>query len=316
MTATNAWLAFAACAGTIAIAGTVLCREADAIAEATGLSRSWIGLVLLAAVTSLPELITGVSAAIARLPDIAVGDALGSCIANFAILGAMYLFAGDRLRTLSWRGPRKMALLGAALVAIPAVVLAVGGRASGLDLGRVGAYSPLILAAYIAAMWIAFGREREPAERAPGRRPALRGPLLRYGMAATVVAVSGAVLPYVAAELAERMDWTHSFVGTLFVGATTSLPELAVTITAVRMGAFEMAIGNLLGSNLFDIAILAIDDLAFAAGPILAHVSPALAPAAAAAVVMGAVAVIRPSRGAGVLLVGLYLATLVLVARA
>ncbi len=77
------WLQFVLCAGLIGIAGVRLSRYGDAIAGHTGLSRNWIGLVLLATVTSLPELVTGLSAVtLAAAPDIAVGDVLGSCVFN------------------------------------------------------------------------------------------------------------------------------------------------------------------------------------------------------------------------------------------
>ena len=81
------WLKFAVCILLIGVAGPVLTRYADVISRLTGLSRSWIGLVLLATATSLPELITGISAvAIANVPNIAVGDALGSCVFNLLML--------------------------------------------------------------------------------------------------------------------------------------------------------------------------------------------------------------------------------------
>lgn len=84
---TAAWGKFAICVALIAVAGPALARYGEIIAQKTGLSRSWVGLLLLATATSLPELFTGVSAVTAaNAPNIAVGDALGSCIFNLAIL--------------------------------------------------------------------------------------------------------------------------------------------------------------------------------------------------------------------------------------
>ena len=76
------------------------------------------------------------------------------------------------------------------------------------------------------------------------------------------------------------------------MAAVTSLPELAVTVSAIRIGALDMAISNLLGSNLFNIAILALDDLLYLKGPLLAHVSLTHAMSAMSAVVMTGVIVI------------------------
>ena len=97
---------------------------------------------------------------------------------------------------------------------------------------------------------------------------------------------AGAWLPFVAADLATAMNWQTTFVGSVFVAAATSLPELVVTISALRIGALDMAIGNLLGSNLFNIFILAIVDAAYMKGPILWIVSPSHALSAASAIVM------------------------------
>ena len=81
------WLQFAICAVLIGSAGYQLSRQGDAIAQHTGLSGSWIGLTLVASVTSLPELATGLtSVTIAQAPNLAVGNALGSCVLNLAFL--------------------------------------------------------------------------------------------------------------------------------------------------------------------------------------------------------------------------------------
>jgi cation:H+ antiporter len=88
------------------------------------------------------------------------------------------------------------------------------------------------------------------------------------------------------------MAWQQTFVGTLFVAFATSVPEIVVTVSALRLGALDMAIANLLGSNLFDIAIVAIDDIAFLPGPILAQVSPLHAVSALSAIMMSGVVIV------------------------
>ena len=120
----------------------------------------------------------------------------------------------------------------------------------------------------------------------------LRLALTRYAAAAAVVVAAGTWLPFVGQEIADTMGWGTAVVGTLFVAGATSFPEFVVTISALRLGAIDMAIGNLLGSNLFDILILAIDDIAYAKGPILAAVSPAHAVTAFAAVTMSGIFIV------------------------
>ena len=125
--------------------------------------------------------------------------------------------------------------------------------------------------------------------------------------------------PVIRAALADAMGWNRSFVGTLFVAAITTLPELAVTLSALRIGALDMAIGNLLGSNLFNVAVIAIDDLFFTAGPLLGHVAPVHATTAFSAVIMSALAVIgllyrprsRVLRSVGWVSLGIFTAYLI-----
>jgi cation:H+ antiporter len=113
-----------------------------------------------------------------------------------------------------------------------------------------------------------------------------------YGAAALAVVAAGIALPYIASALAETMGWKQSFVGTLFVAAVTTTPEIVVTISALRMGAVDLAIGNLFGSNLFNIAVLAIDDLAYVDGPLFADVSIAHVASAFSAMMMSGLAVV------------------------
>jgi len=113
-----------------------------------------------------------------------------------------------------------------------------------------------------------------------------RRAIVGYVVAATAVVFTGALLPFVGEHMAEVMGWRETFVGTLFIALATSTPEAVVTIGALRIGALDMAIGNLLGSNLFDVAIIAVDDLFFLPGPILTRVSPLHAVSSVSAVMM------------------------------
>jgi cation:H+ antiporter len=130
----------------------------------------------------------------------------------------------------------------------------------------------------------ARARPEEKTSRYPGI--SLRRALTGYGIAAAVVVSAGVALPFIGVALARVMGWNNSFVGTLFVAFSTSLPELAVAGSALKLGALDLAIGNLLGSNLFDVAIIAVDDLFYTDGPLFAATSPAHAGTAISAVIM------------------------------
>ena len=102
----------------------------------------------------------------------------------------------------------------------------------------------------------------------------LKDSIKKYLLYAGLVIVAALLLPLFASRLAVETGLSNSFVATLLVAASTSLPELVVSISAVKMGSMDLAVGNLLGSNIFNILILAIDDLIYTKGPILIETNP------------------------------------------
>jgi cation:H+ antiporter len=292
------WLEFALCVLLIGLSGPVLTLYGDIISRLTGLSRSWIGLVLLATATSLPELITGVSAVTAAsAPDIAVGDALGSCVLNLVML--VLLDEMSRAEPMYRRidqGHIMTAGFGVILIGAAGAFILLSQSALSFRFLHISGYTPFIIVIYLIAMRAAFAYERRakppPQVIEAEAGVSLTAALLRYAGAAAVIVAAGAWLPFVGQALADAMGWKTTFVGTLFIAAATSVPELVVTISALRLGAVDMAIGNLLGSNLFDILILAADDIAYTRAPLLRVVSPAHAITAFAAVIMSGIFIV------------------------
>jgi len=289
------WLMFALVATVIVVAGVQLARYGDVIGEKSGLGRSWIGVVLLAATTSLPELFTGFGAtAVTPLPDIAVGDVLGSCMFNLLILSLMDAIQPERISARAHQGHALAIGFGLALMAIAALGLA--GAAHWPAVGWVGLYSPILIALYFVAMRVMFTHERRRRVtdgRMETANPAnahvsLRSALVRYGVAAVFVVGAALYLPVLGASLARETGLGEAFVGSFFIALTTSLPEIVVSVTAVRMGALDLGIGNVLGSNLFNLLILGMDDVFYTEGPLLSAVDPSHLIAALAVVLMNA----------------------------
>jgi cation:H+ antiporter len=285
------WLEFMLCTAVIGAAGYQLSRYGDVIAERTGLGRTLIGVVMVATVTSLPELVTGISSVtVAGVPNIAVGDALGSCIFNLLILLFLELgYPRASIYTLAAQSHILSAGFGVILIGIVALSVLVGEQLPAI--GHVGLYTPVIFIGYLLAMRIVLQYELREARARPEeklRYPgiSLRHALFGYGLAAVVVVGAGAALPFIGASMATVMGWNNSFVGTLLVAFSTSLPELAVAVSALKLGALDLAIGNLLGSNLFDMAIIAVDDLAYQGGPLFSVTSKAHAGTAISAMIM------------------------------
>lgn len=293
----TAWVQFLACSAAIAISGYFLARYGDAIAEKTQLGGTWIGVVLLATVTSLPELVTGVSSVtLIDAPDIAVGDVMGSCVFNLVLIAVLdFMYREMPLYQKTSNGHILSAGFGVILIGLVVFSL-LSGDAATVRIGHVGIYTPAILVLYLVAVRAIYVQERRffnhsaEAERYPGMT--LRQAFTGYAAAGLVVVAAGIAMPFVAVALADSMGWGQTFVGTLLVAAATSLPEAASTLSALRLGAVDLAIGNLLGSNLFNILVIAIDDLAYQAGPLLSRADPSHAVTGASAIIMTGIAIV------------------------
>lgn len=332
MDATLLWFQLAAAAGIILFAATFMASSADVIAIRTGLGRTFIGVVMLATATSLPELGTGVSSIVwLNEPDLAAGDAFGSNMFNLLIIGLLDFF---------WRdGPllNRVSITAALIGALGILAIGLAGAAISLhqelDLAIANYISPVtlvILATFVAAMWILYRADQadgssddDDDEEMPDT--SMQRAFAIYGASAATVVVAAIWLANVGDGLAEELDLERSFIGTQFLALSTSLPELAASIAAIRIGAPELAISNVLGSNLFNMGfILFADDIVYTDGPIWEVVDPVHIFTAFAAMLMTAVVIVallsqqrgRPGRFftfEAVVLVGGYISASVLV---
>ena len=324
------WLQLAAAVALIVVAATFLARSADAIADKTGLGRSFIGVVMLATATSLPELGTGVSAIVlVNESDLAAGDAFGSNLFNLLIIGLLDIYwrKGPLLTFVSYTSAL-VGALGGLLIGLGAIAMIIHNLAVSVADWRVSPVSPLMLAGFLVAIFLVHraerSREREtssdedesaPAaapsyenEAAPATAPSrqdeaapaapsyenesLARAFAVYAASAAVVVGAAVWLAYAADGVATEMGWAASFMGTQFLALSTSLPELAASFAALRLGAPDMAITNLLGSNIFNMGVvLFLDDLAFADGAIWAQIDEIHLLTAVVGVIMTAVAV-------------------------
>ena len=251
------WLQLIACALAIAYAGARLTLLADVIGEKTGMSGSWVGLLLLAAVTSLPELATGISAVtVAQAPNIAVGDVLGSTVFNLALLVLLdVLHRPDSIYSAASTGHILSAAFGTVLLGVVVRASCCNAKTS-CPRSEPSAATPRFSSCCIC--WrcgvcspTSSGKPTTEGRCAPSatRRSVCALASLRFGLFAGIVAVAGIWLPVVGARIADEMGWSRTFVGTLLIAGATSLPEVVVTLAALRLRALDMAIGGLLGAT-------------------------------------------------------------------
>jgi cation:H+ antiporter len=284
----------------VAGAGVVLAHAADAIAEATGLGRLLVGSIALAAATSLPELSVDIAAVRAGHADLAAGDLLGSSLMNLLILAVIDLCRRNGRKMLSREAASHAlsATLGIALTGLAGCAILTAGHVPTAEVLRISGWSWAILFAYLLGARMLFLDLRISARIAaettpdvvvrtgsPGKSVAM------FAVAALVLLVAGPRLATSANALADRSGLGGTFIGTTLVALTTSLPELVASLAAVRMGAPDLAIGNVFGSNAFNMTLFAALDAA-QTGPLFSAVSPVHAVTAFAVVVATAIAVL------------------------
>jgi cation:H+ antiporter len=277
------WLQFLVIAGAITLAGSRLSKYGDVLAEKSGMGRTWLGLVVLAAVTSLPELATGTSAILwVQAPDITVGDLLGSCMFNLLILAAVDLFyPPGPVLTAADRGHLLAACFGVVMLGVALMGLVKPPSLATVTIGHMGLSSPILLLCYLVAMRSLFRYQRRERATYVAEHDEillyagvnLSATVVKFALNVLIVVAAGIFLPRVADQIAALMGWQQSVVGTVFVAAVTSLPEMVVTFSALRLGAVDLAVGNLFGSNLVNLGILGLMGFLFTKGPLLQAVS-------------------------------------------
>ena len=290
-------LAFLGAAAVLTWAGVQLARAGDELAERAGWSRLVVGMLLVAGATSLPEIVTDVSASLADAPDLAVGDLFGSSMANMAILAVLDLLERRRVWPQVEVGHARLASVAIALTALAALAVLTP---PGVAVGWIGLDTLAIAGAYLAAMaWMRRSPEGRfssitvlpvPTGWAEGGEGSIRAAAARFGAAAALILVSAPVVAVSGKEIADATGLAQTFVGTVLLAITTSLPELVASVAAVRIGAHDLAVGNLFGSNMFNMAALVLADAAYLPGPLLSAVDPNQAVPAVGAILLMALA--------------------------
>jgi len=255
----------------VIIFGTLVTKYGDIIAESTGLGGTWIGITLLATITSIPEITASVSSVtIFKEPSLGIGNLYGSCAFNLVILVILDLIQGSGSFTsevkLSHILPAAQGIFLMCLGVIGIIACMVMPAHSRVISGLV-AFTIFVaflvgtrLVYRVEMSEIADGMEEDLSERSEK----IKHLYLKFALSAIMIALAGCWLSTVGEKLAkypikvgdETLIFGASFVGTIFVAIMTSMPEVVVSVSALRIGAIDMAVANVLGSNLFDTTII------------------------------------------------------------
>jgi cation:H+ antiporter len=261
------------------LTATKLSTYADVISEKTAVGGMLIGSMLLAGATSLPEITTSYTAVMLNNPDLAVGSILGSNLFNLVILACLDLyFRKDQFFERVWTQHRYTIGIGIALMFL--VLFSLRLNSMFIILG-IGIDTFIILTCYIIGMIIlsklkqtSKNKEIETPREVPLANLTARKAMVRFSVAAVIILITGSILTMVGDRIAIVTGLGASFVGSFLIAASTSLPEAVACYVACKLRNFNLAIGSILGSNLFNILILCGTDIFYRQGPLLVHVEP------------------------------------------
>jgi len=290
-TQTGLLLSFAATAAVVVLSGTRLSLYGDALGERTGLGRGLVGLVFLAAVTSLPELVVSLTSVI-QCPDLlqgadlATGNMLGSNIFNLLILALAALLFPRKFDPGKLESPHATSTAyGLVLLAIFAAAFLADGWREQLIPGLHCSWGVLLLPVAYGFILRREHRQQKEAkteDHLPSEQMLTHLPPLRFysvlGALCLLIIGGGIMLSILGSRMALPTEQggfglEASLIGTIFLAISTSLPELVISIASVRMGFLDMAVGNVLGSNMFNLLIIFAADVAMRGGSLLRHAS-------------------------------------------
>ncbi|WP_461517298.1 sodium:calcium antiporter [Porticoccus sp.] len=276
--------AFGVAALVIVVAGSRLARQADTLADRTGLGEALFGLLLLAGVTSLPDFAATLSAAVDARPDLAMSNVMGSMAVNLLFLGVGDMVYRKANLEHAAASPINLMLAGLLIVLLTLPLLAI--FTPSVTLWGVHPITPVIVAAYlfglhlvhrtrVKPMWFPRRtRETVPDEPEKQHRGRSSTVWLEFIGMAAVTGVAGWVLMEAAKGIADQTGLSETLVGGVFTALATSTPELVTTIAAIRIGALTLAVSNIFGTNCFNMLVVAAADVGYARGSIYHDMAP------------------------------------------
>lgn len=276
--------AFAAVAAIIGWFGIKMTKVARELAHSTGLGEALVGALFIGASTSLSGITTSITAAAAGYAQMAVSNGLGGIAAQTAFLALADI--AYRRANLEHAAASAENLFMSSFVLILLGIHLLALSVPTLSFFAIHPATVILIVAYVfgvhllarthdTPMWLpkrTHDTSREPTNHNPKRRR-LSKLWLQFALYATVVAIAGWSFAQLAVPLGEKTGLSHGVVGGVFTAVSTSIPELVVAITAVRMGALNLAVGDIIGGNAFDTLFIAASDIAYREGSIYADIA-------------------------------------------
>ena len=247
----------------------------DMLDKTTSLSGAFLGGILLSAVTSLPELFTSISSTLMLdQPGLCIGNILGSNLFNYAMLSFFILTAVAKFAKCSLA--KIHFVVAVSVVAMGLLIVCNKYGFLAFDIGNVSVTSVLIILLYVLTVWIMYKKGGTSETEDDGEPVTLsrKQILTRFTIVSVGIVVFSVILTYITDELSVRLNLGKTVAGALFLGVATSLPETASTFTLFKIRNYDIAVGNIVGSCLFNFTILSVADFFYRGGGIYTIADP------------------------------------------
>lgn len=267
---------FASAVVVVVLAGPRMATTANGLAKATGMGGALFGVVFLSLATDLPEITLTPAAVWSGTPRIAVGGLLGSAAAQLTLIALVDIVLREaRLtRRVALRASLGQCALMMSVLAVPLIVAVGGPTVRGVGVGTL-----LLPVAYIGVLAAIRNVDPDDAPASPSEvdesgdeprpgRPSVRSLWLRFGVFAVLLALAGVALESSTETIGSAIGLSETAAGALLAGIVTSLPELVTAVSAARVGALDLAVGDLVGSSALDVALLALADALYTEGSV------------------------------------------------
>ena len=228
---------------------------ADLLNKTTNISGVFIGGILLAGITSLPEFVTCLSSIFLNNPYLAIGDILGS---NFFNISIMCLFDILFIKTMFYNYTKnKYYIIYLLLIINYFIMYLFMGGTFNLEIFNIGLPSFIIIITYI--FYLKNAKEEETKKEVITTKEHV---LLKFFLVGLFMVIVSILLTLVVNLIADKNpNVASSFIGAILLGITTSMPEVITFIALIKMKSFDLALSDIIGSNLFNLLILAIGDI-------------------------------------------------------
>lgn len=270
------------------ISGFRLSTTVDQLSNILGMGKAFAGMVLLGFATSLPEIATTVTASTINNPELAASNLMGGLsmqLAVLAIADVLFLRSG----ALTFVTPSPALLVSGVLLILEIAVAIMAFSCGELSLfGHLGVWPILLLGLYLLAVYVMLHSEKKETWKAvnvPEELPSMDEEenensnnrnkdnkiklISIFLLLCTAVLISGTLVSLTADALSQQLDISSGFIGATMVAIATSLPELSTTASAMRSGLYIMAVSNIFGTNILEVALLFVADISYTEGSII-----------------------------------------------